>query len=104
MNLIILQIGRPIQKTVESYFKKTPDMVISYGEVNIDDYPKIIKVFYNSLSQTEENYVVLSWPVALNFAIWQLIWINHFRVKLFQWNSNKSTYEELPIIDRNIIL
>gem|GEM_PF-6815674 len=60
MNLIILQIGRPIQQTVENYFNKTPDKVVSFGNIKIDDYDKIIKEFYNSLSQTEENYVVLS--------------------------------------------
>ncbi len=104
MNLILLQIWRPIQQTVEKYFQKTPNKTISYGDIQIDDYPKIIKEFYNSLSQTEENYIVLSGPVSLNFAIWQLVWINHFPIKLFQWNSEKLSYEELPSINRNILL
>ncbi len=104
MHLILLQIGRPIFDTVVEHFGKKPDVVIVYNEILPDEYWKIIKQFYNSLSQSKENHVVLSGPVALNFAIGQLVGLNHFKIKLYQWNNETMKYDNLPKIDRNILL
>ena len=103
MHLIILEIWRPISKQAEQFFDKYADKIISYPEITTKDYPKIVKEFYNSLSQNDENFIILSWPVSLNFQLGQVVWLNHFKVKLFQWNAEKQVYEKLENIWRNVL-
>ena len=103
MHLIILEIWRPINKQAEQFFDKKADNIISYPEITTKDYPKIVKEFYHSLSQNDENYIILSWPVSLNFQIGQVVGLNHFKVKLFQWNAEKQSYEELENVWRNVL-
>lgn len=104
MHLILLQIGRPILHSVQKAFGKDPDVVLSHGEVGVDDYHKIIKAFYQHLRSDQENHIVLSGPVSLNFALWQVVWLNHFHIKLYQRNHTKTSYDPLPLIDRNVFL
>jgi len=103
MHLIILEIWRPIAKQAEKFFNKKADKVISYPEIQVKDFPKIVNEFYHSLSQNEENYIVLSWPVSLNFQLGQVVWLNHFKIKLFQYNAENQSYEELENISRKML-
>ena len=104
MNFILLQVWRPILNTFIEFFGKEPDFLLEYDEISIKDYPQIIKNFYDSLSQTKENHIVLSGPVSLNFVIWQTVWLNHFKIQLYQRNHDTMNYDILSSIDRKIIL
>ena len=100
MNIIVLEIGRPIKGSVERQFGKA-DKVISYPMVKPEDYPKIARDFYKAVSPNEENILILSGPIVLNFLLGQLVGLNHFNIRLFQWDAERGRYVEVPKAERS---
>ena len=73
------------------------DMVIKMAELTPEEYPELRSDFYQYLKKWQEELlkVILSGPVAFNFTLGQMVGINHFDLKVFQYNAEKRYYDSI---------
>jgi len=98
---VCVEIGRPIQREVIKQFGKI-DKVISYkGNITKNDIKPLLKEVIDAL-EPNGTRLILSGPVAFNFMLGQLVGLNHYKLKVYQYNPEIG-YEDWDCADRNIL-
>ncbi|MEM4433285.1 MAG: SAVED domain-containing protein [Desulfurococcaceae archaeon] len=103
MRIVVLEIGRPIAEDVIRQFGVQPYRIVSYPrQVKEDEYRIILREAYKAIREAasggEEVILILSGPLALAFQLGQIIGLNHFNIKVYQFSEGR--YKEVPPIKR----
>lgn len=102
MRIVVLEIGRPITADVKLQLGEVFKVISYPRQISENEYPQIIRETYNAIREAsqggEEVGLVLSGPLALAFMLGQVIGLNHYNIKVFQFSGGK--YVEVPPIKR----
>jgi len=105
LKIVVVEVGRPIQKEVREQLGE-PFKVISYPRPILEDEtPRIAVEVYNAIREASRDgeivYLVLSGTLALAFQIGQLVGLSHFKVQVYQFSGGR--YRTVPVITREML-
>jgi hypothetical protein len=112
-NIVILEIGRPIQADVIAFLKnqgfdpgKLKIKIVSVPRAIIEaEYPYIWKLAYDCIrelgSEGKEVWLFLSGPLGLAFGLGQIVGLQHWKVIVYQFSAG--SYRPVPVPTREIL-